>query len=242
MVISFCISLGLRALFAVGLMIVPFAHAQAQTTIPQTVEDTLHQMSDEAAVIFVGQVTSIHPHDSGAVASGFIDIDFSVDQAIRNCTTGGTYTLREWAGLWAGNAQRYQVGQRLLMMLRAPGPTGMSSPIGGMDGAIPIRAGGAGSLLSKPVNISQVPIADLRWLGAKLMHPVSFTLHAPMLPTPLTLPQQMSRTHTAQSISNPTTIGDDIVNRASVPVQQASVDTVVKLLISWQRTQHNDAR
>jgi hypothetical protein len=137
---------------------------------------------------------------------------------------------------------RYKVGQHLLMMLRAPGPTGMSSPIGGMDGAIPIRGGGATSLFSTTSAASQVPVVDLRWLGARLLHPVSYTLHAPMLPTPLTLSQQISPVHADELIADATTMEADNDNRASVPVQQAPVNTVVKLLASWQRTTHDDVR
>ena len=226
------------ALATAGLLIAPSVRAQTAPAIPQTVEDALHQMSDKAEVIFVGNVIAIRPHNLETMASGFVEIDFGVDQAIRGCTAGGNYTLREWAGLWAGNANRYKVGQHLLMMLHAPGPTGMSSPIGGIDGAIPILGGGAASLLSTAPTASQAPIVDLRRLGARLLHPVSYTLHAGMLPTLLTLSQQMSPVPVDELILDPIEAGT--TNRGSVPVQQASIDTVVKLLTSWQKAPRYD--
>lgn len=236
------ISRCLGALLVAGLVTAPFGCAQVDNAIPQTVADALHQMSDEAAIVFVGEVIAVRPHEAGTRASGFIEVDFRVEQAIRGCTTGGNYTLREWAGLWAGNAHRYEAGQRLLMMLRAPGPSGMSSPVGGMDGAIPIRGGGAASLLLSASTTSQTPIADLRWLGAKLLHPVSYPLRAPIPPTPLSLSQQMSPASIDELIADPTTAEGVSANRASIPVQQASVDTVVKLLTSWQKAAHDDVR
>lgn len=222
--------------------------AQAQTTftagvqsaaIPQTVEDVLHQMSDKADIIFAGEVTAIRPHIAETTASGFVEIDFRVDQAIRG-TAGGTYALREWAGLWTGDAHRYKVGQRLLMMLHAPGPSGLSSPVGGMDGAIPIRGGGGASLLATASTVSSAPVADLRWLGAKLLHPASYRLQSLLPATPLTVAQQMAGPSSPDEL-----VADPIgstADRASVPVQQASVDTVVKLLSSWQKAPQDDVR
>src|SRR6185437_232384 len=108
--------------------------ARAQTpssSMPQSVEDVLHQMSDKADIVFVGQVAAIRPHEDDGTGAGSVEIDFNIDQAIRGCV-GGAYVLREWAGLWSGNAHRYHVGQRLLMMLHEPGVGGLSSPVGGM--------------------------------------------------------------------------------------------------------------
>ena len=69
---------------------------------PATVEDALHEMSDAAGVIFAGQVTAVRRVAGVGGASGVVEVDFRVDNAVRGCVSGGTYTLREWAGLWAG--------------------------------------------------------------------------------------------------------------------------------------------
>src|ERR1700730_4877596 len=163
-----------RAISITALLMAPLTHGQiapAEPVVqPQTVVDILHQFSDKADVIFAGQVLAIRRTNNGVV-----EVEFRVDQAIRGCTTGTPYILREWAGLWAGDSQRYRVGQRLLMLLHAPSAAGMSSPVGGLDGAIPIRQGGAAMAPGDDgATPSQPPYVDLRWLGAKLPHAVSY--------------------------------------------------------------------
>lgn len=239
--------------FTVMLLLAGFAGAQRAfsansdlAAAPRTVEDLLHQISDQAQVVFIGQVVTIHPHELGGAAPGFIEIDFSVTQAIRGCPPGETYILREWAGLWAGNAQRYYVGQRLLMLLHAPGPSGMSSPVGGMEGAIPLREvenvfTPSGNLPVSAAASARQPVtmADLRWLGAKLPHSVSYRLQSALSATPLTLPQEMSApsavTTGAELITHSIAPEGDSSSRTSIPVQQASIDALVRLLISWQK-------
>lgn len=240
----------LIGMLVVPLWIAPLAPAQLTsgvgavpaTAIPQTVEDVLHQMSDRADIIFAGEVTAIRPHTAETTSAGFVEIDFHIDQAIRGCTAGGNYVLREWAGLWTGDAHRYEVGQRLLMLLHAPGASGMSSPVSGMDGAIPIRGGGAASLRSTASTISSAPVVDLRWLGAKLLHSAGYTLQSVLPATPLTMMQQMASMAGLKSSDEliADSMNGEINNRASVPVQQASVDTVVKLLSLWQKAPHDD--
>jgi hypothetical protein len=206
--------------------------SSASSAMPQNVEDVLRQMSDKADIIFVGQVAAIRPHEDDGMGAGFIEIDFSVDQAIRGCS-GGAYVLREWVGLWPGDAHRYQVGQRLLMMMHAPGASGLSSPVDGMDGAIPIRGVADASPLAVSAANAPVPVADLRWLGAKVAHPTSYVLQRALSPAPLSIEQQMAPV--ANLIVNPTASEDDTSARASTPAQQAPVDTLVKLLTSWKK-------
>lgn len=221
-------------------MLMAVAQAQAPASaipaVPQSVEDVLHQMSDRADIIFVGQVASIRPHDDDGTNTGFVEIEFSVDQAIRGCA-GGVYVLREWAGLWSGNAHRYQVGQRLLMMLHAPGAGGLSSPVGGMDGAIPIRGVADASPHAVSATSAPVPVADLRWLGAKVAHLTSYVLQRSPSLAPLSMDRPMAGADNL--IVNPTAAEDDTSARASTPVQQASVQSVVKWLNSWQKTTDN---
>jgi hypothetical protein len=226
-------------LFSVAALLMGFAHAQTSSSgssngnaTPQSVEDVLHQMSDRADIIFVGQVVAIRPRDSDGMAAGFVEIDFNVEQPIRGCA-GGSYVLREWAGLWSGDARRYQIGQRRLMMLHAPGASGMSSPVAGMDGAIPIRGVADASQLSGATGNPPVPVADLRWLGAKVARPTSYVLQPALSPAPLSMERQMDSA--ANLIVNPAVSIDDSSARASTPAQQASVDNVVKLLTSWKK-------
>jgi hypothetical protein len=215
----------------------------ASSTTPQTVVDVLHQLSDKADVIFAGQVVAIRRPDAGVV-----EVEFRVDQAILGCTVGTPYILREWAGLWERETQRYRVGQNLLMLLHAPSAAGMSSPVGGLDGAIPIRQGGAESPLANGAIPRQPPFVDLRWLGAKLPRSVSYRNEA----APGTKPgnsyapihSQLRTTSVAASgsVTNAapiTPIADNAGSSgSSVPAQQASVNAVIGMLTSWQKAQH----
>jgi hypothetical protein len=152
------------------------ARGQAASTLPQTLEDVLHHMSDLAGVIFTGEVTDIRHKDGQQGASGIVEIDFRIEQAARGCVTGQTYTLREWAGLWNQDGERYRVGERLLMMLHTPGSSGISSPVEGMDGAIPVRPSPSGAQLLTASNADSQPplVADLRWVATRIARPLPY--------------------------------------------------------------------
>jgi hypothetical protein len=236
------ISLLLRALSIAALLTAPFAHGQVApagpVVQPQTVVDVLHQLSDKADVIFAGQVLAIRrPSD------GVVEVEFRVDQAIRGYTAGTPYVLREWAGLWVGDDQRYRVGQSLLMLLHAPSAAGMSSPIGGLDGAIPIRQTGVVMAMGDVATPPQPPYVDLRWLGAKLPHTVSYRSE----PAPAAKPAdsqtpffgQLATDGTASVSIDSFALTKPVLDNASgieasVPAQQASVNAVMGMLSSWQ--------
>jgi hypothetical protein len=119
-------------------------------------------MTQMAAVIFAGQVVAIRlPQRAG----GVVEIDFAVEDAIRG-VSGGTYVLREWGGLWAAGNEPLRVGQRYLMLLHAPGPAGLSSPVGGTDGAIPILGGEARAADGR--------VVDLRWVATRVARTVAY--------------------------------------------------------------------
>lgn len=250
------ISLGLRAGVFAGLMLASVAYGQnvpaASSASPQTVVDVLHQLSDKAEVIFAGQVMAIR-HPNGNI----VEVEFRVDQAIRGCTAGTPYILREWAGLWEGDTPRYRVGQQLLMLLHAPSAAGMSSPVGGLDGAIPIRQGGAVSPVADGATPRQPPYVDLRWLGVKLPRSISYSkapVHAAKPDDLSAFRSQLRGTSVAvtsglRSGAAPVTMiagngdssgssGSSGSGGSSVPAQQASVDAVLGMLTSWQKAQH----
>ncbi len=236
----------LRMLWIGAPLMAPLAHGQAApagpVAQPQTVVDILHDLSDKADVIFAGQVLAIrHPDD------GVVEVEFRVDQAIRGCTAGTPYILREWAGLWAGDSQRYRVGQRLLMLLHAPSAAGMSSPVGGLDGAIPIRQGGVATPQAEIATPPQPPYVDLRWLGARLSRAVSYRSEPVRAPKPagMSIPffgPQAAYGATSSVIGSVAPSKETLDNvsssEASVPAQQASVTAVMDMLSSWQRAQH----
>jgi hypothetical protein len=186
---------------------------QVTVPIPQTIEDALHQMSDAAGVIFSGEVTAIRQRTGENGASGVVEVDFRIDEAVRGCSAGGTYTLREWAGLWAAGEARYRIGQRLLMLLHAPGAGGMSSPVGGAVGVIPLRGTATTPQAASATTASTPLIADLRWVGTRLHRAVLY-MSSPVVTGTSQQPLQ----------------GD-----ASTAAQQAPVTVVVQMLRSWQK-------
>jgi hypothetical protein len=158
----------------------PLAPLAAWSMPQSTVVDELQVLAQQAGVIFVGQVLAIHAPSSLGMSTGWVQIDFRVDQAIRGCAGQATYVLREWAGLWVGGLQRYRVGQQLLMLLHTPSASGLSSPVGGQDGAIPI--GGSASAAS-PLSPDDASITtneqgvDMRWLETRLLRTSGQRLH-----------------------------------------------------------------
>lgn len=203
--------------------------AQASTAVvpASTVEDALHQMADAAGVIFVGQVVAVRRVGGEGGASGVVEVEFSIEQAVRGCSAGGRYVLREWAGLWAGGAQRYRVGQALLMMLHTPDAAGLSSPVSGLDGAIPVRgtgsgveeAGNAGGGLAAPA----VAVVDLRWVGTKLLRQVSSGAGGGV--------RAELRVGPGGGVRGEP--GSPEAGVGSVAAQMASVEAVVKMLGVW---------
>ena len=153
--------------------------------MPQsTVTDELQAMAQQAGVIFAGQVLAVHAQNALGLRMGWVEIEFRVDDAIRGCAGQGTYVLREWAGLWAGGLGRYTVGQRLLMLLHAPGASGLSSPVGGQDGAIPISGDGEAPGPEDASVVQNERAVDLRWMEARLLR--SPSPNQPLLSSALT--------------------------------------------------------
>jgi len=235
----------LCAVLALGLLSVAETRAQVAASrdvlFPQTVTDVLKAMSERAGVIFTGRVLAVH---AATETPGVVEVEFHVDTAVRGCSPG-SYTLREWSGLWAAGVQRYRVGDRLLMLLHAPGVAGLSSPVDGLDGAIPIRQGGK----TKPYTGTSAPprIVDLRWLGAKLPRGVSYQSVSsararrmslppvPFVATPETVVAMQSGASGSLAVVSPLS---GYATDSSVPAQQASVNAVVAMLTAWETVRH----
>jgi hypothetical protein len=233
---------------AAVLLMAPIAWGQASPSGgTQSVTDVLHQMSDRADVIFMGQVLTVRLPEGAGPASGIVEIEFRVDQAIRGCKSGQPYVLREWGGLWTGSSGRYRVGQRLLMLLHAPSRGGMSSPVGGLDGAIPIRQSAVSASPEKNATPPpSLPFVDLRWLGARLPRAVAYRneVERPANTFPQLSPgQQRVETVVASgagAVDVPMILplGYSSAADASIPAQQASVEVVLGLLTTWQKAEH----
>lgn len=208
-----------------------------------TVEAALRGMSAQAAVMFVGTVTGVkRVGGDGFAAAGVVEITFSVEKGMRGVADGDSYLVREWGGLWSATDKRYAVGSRLLMLLHAPGATGLSSPVGGMDGAIPVK--GTSPLVKAENGRAAVdaPVVDLRWLAAKLARPVVYGTQAAGQVMPQT--RSVRVVATAKAVAGPATAQGTAVTAqaemaakadASVPVAQASVATVLQMMAGWQK-------
>ena len=147
----------------------------AAGAMPADVASALREMAGLAGVIFAGRVEGVSRQD----AAGFVDVTFRVEQAVKGCVDGASYVVREWAGLWSGGVERYRAGERRLMLLAARGASGMSAPVAGMDGAIPLVGTGMQPIMDtagkvaiddgKRSDATAGTGVDLRWIAARVL-------------------------------------------------------------------------
>lgn len=223
-------------LLAAPLLVCGLAGAQREAfptagAADTSVDAVLHGMVGRAGVIFVGTVVDVRRRTSpgNGGGSGVVEVEFAVDQGLRGAVTGSHYVLREWGGLWEGDDERYRAGERRLMLLHAPGAGGLSSPVGGMDGAIPIRPGANGTA---------EPLVDLRWVAVRVSHgPVQYRAETPRIPRArpmaevLHLPGEV--TPVAAGDAAATDAGVAVSERRSVAAECASVSSVVAAIVRW---------
>ena len=206
-------------------------------------EDALHAMSRMAAVIFAGRVIAIRRHEAVNGGSGVVEIEFAVDDAIRG-VSAGPYTLREWGGLWTAGYESFRVGERYLMLLHAPGAAGLSSPVGGSDGAIPLRGGGgalaAGSVKAAAAATSAAldgGVVDLRWVATRATRAVIYRDETVAHPTsePVAIRAYATNAVAGQmDISGPST-------KDAGSAESAAYPTVAGMLRNWEKADY-DAR
>ena len=118
----------------------------------------LANLSQRAATVFVGQVVDIR-RDAGVV-----EIQFRVDTPLVG-QTGGSYTLREWAGMWPPGQWRYRVGERALVFLHGTSAAGLSSAVDGGEGVVPVMADTDGTVL---LDVRRLSTRVLRQVGQPL--------------------------------------------------------------------------
>ncbi|MDE1163004.1 MAG: hypothetical protein PW792_13815 [Acidobacteriaceae bacterium] len=133
----------------IGLLGVAVAAAGAQDV---SVGAALRSLASRAENAFVGQVVSI------TRKGGVVEVVFRVDQNVMGNGTGATFTLREWAGLWPVGMQRYWVGERAMVFVQAASAAGLSSPVDGAEGVVPVVMAGDGS----------APQVDVRRLATRV--------------------------------------------------------------------------
>jgi hypothetical protein len=119
----------------------------ADNAIPQPESDvTFEALTQRAAIIFAGRVVKIEfpgePQlEEKSETDSFVQITFQVDDGIRGAKSGDLITIQEWTGLWGGKAaaaQRYRVGEKVLIFYHRPNAAGITSPVGGTAGRFPI--------------------------------------------------------------------------------------------------------
>lgn len=132
---------------------------QAVVAAPDgSVSAALANLSQRAATVFVGQVVDIR-RDAGVV-----EIQFRVDTPLVG-QTGGSYTLREWAGMWPPGQWRYRVGERALVFLHGTSAAGLSSAVDGGEGVVPVMADTDGTVL---LDVRRLSTRVLRQVGQPL--------------------------------------------------------------------------
>ncbi len=132
---------------------------QAVVAAPDvSVSAALANLSQRAATVFVGQVVDIRRN------AGVVEIQFRVDTPLVG-QTGGSYTLREWAGMWPPGQWRYRVGERALVFLHGTSSAGLSSAVDGGEGVVPVMADSDGTVL---LDIRRLSTRVLRQVGQPL--------------------------------------------------------------------------
>jgi hypothetical protein len=205
--------------------------------IAQATQDALHEISRQAGVIFAGQVVAVRRYDGVNGATGVVEIDFVVDDAICG-VAGNSFTLREWAGLWPMGDEPFRVGQRYLMLLHRPGPAGLSSPVGGADGAIPIR-GGQPKEDAIPT-LAEERKVDLRWIAMHGIRPTSYRPDSVARPIarPITVHPKAAVMEVGPGYESAVPIA--LAADATVTSQPQGEDyaAVLWMLRSWERVDH----
>jgi hypothetical protein len=136
-----------------------FAQQRGERAPATSVGGELRGLASRAGVVFVGQVQRIEPK------GGVVEITFTVQQPVLG-VVGGSYVMREWAGRWTGGTQRYWVGERAMFFLHAPSAAGLSSPVEGMMGVVPVV----------PMGANGDALLDVRWLATRVLRAVGAPL------------------------------------------------------------------
>lgn len=216
--------------------------------VPATADAVIEEMARASGAIFVGRVAAIRRPVGMAgsgedAAEGVVEVDFLVDEGVRGAATGTVYTLREWAGLWSasGGAERYRVGQRLLVFLYPADAAGLSSPVRGRDGAVPVRGSGIAPGPDDATNGVAQWMVDLRWVQTQVVKQTRLQVRPPALPRPIhgILPESEGRGAmdvAPEFVRVPVTA--PVVNAA--PAQQQPLAQVIALC--QQTMESSDAR
>ena len=126
------------------------AGSGADDLVPSAGEShlSIEGLTQRAGIIFAGRVLKVEfPREASLEQvdgnNSFVQVTFQVDDGIRGAQLGDVITIREWAGIWSGNgnasvANRYRVGEKVLIFYHRPNASGITSPVGGANGRFSI--------------------------------------------------------------------------------------------------------
>ncbi len=137
----------------------PAQRAMGQSPLKNEILAELQVLGGRAATAFVGQITAIQRRGS------VVEVTFRVERPVHG-SVGGTFVLREWAGMWVPGQPRYSVGQRVLAFVHAGSAAGFSSPVHGAEGLVPVQVQGANAPM----------LLDVRRVAASVVRPLGVPL------------------------------------------------------------------
>ena len=111
--------------------------------------EVLAELVQAAGVIFAGEVYAIRMPEGQANAgtSGglhstnpqVVEIEFRVDHGVRGASVGGRFVLRESLEHWQQAKVQLALHERAILFLYPPDQAGLSSPVGGAVGVLPLK-------------------------------------------------------------------------------------------------------
>jgi len=137
---------------AVALLLARSADAESVVRPDTSVGAALRSLASRAEDVFVGQVVRV------VRKGGVVEVEFRVDQSVMG-TQGAEYKLREWAGVWPPGQNRYVVGERAMVFVYPLSACGLSSPVDGAEGVVPVMVQGVG----------EEPLLDVRRLATRVL-------------------------------------------------------------------------
>jgi hypothetical protein len=142
--------------------------------VPATTTALLQRMASQSGRIFLGHVVAIRLLGEPANrsfpdwpdGSRMVEITLQVEDCVRGCGAGQSIVMHEWASLWRGQPHRYSVGQRAVWMIYPENVAGMSSPVNGMMGVLPVKTTVAANGKN---DMSVEQNVDLRWVKSAVL-------------------------------------------------------------------------
>ena len=126
------------AIFAIALFAAtagsPLSRGQSITNVPRAASAQtalLRQAARKAGFIFSGTVLSVQQLPSRPGGVNRVRITFSVHEAVRGVGQGKTFTVDQWASLWANQANQFRPGDRVYLLLYPRSKLGLTSVVAG---------------------------------------------------------------------------------------------------------------